>query len=34
MIKTADTDYAANNDTDYEKPIKIQCFDRKLPISP
>jgi len=35
MIQTADTDYAAHYDTDYEKPIKSRCFDQnhpKLPI--
>jgi len=28
---TADNDYAADYDTDYEKPIKRRCFDRKSP---
>jgi len=32
MIQTADTDYAADYDTDYEKSIKSQCFDQKLLI--
>jgi len=31
MIQTADTDYAADYDTDYEKPIKSRCFDKKSP---
>ena len=31
MIQTADTDYAADYDTDYEKPIKSRCFDQKSP---
>ena len=31
MIQTADTDYAADYDTDYEKPIKSGCFDKKIP---
>jgi len=26
MIETADTDYAPNYDTDYEKPIMSRCF--------
>ena len=29
MIQTVDTDYAADYDTDYEKPIKSRCFDQK-----
>jgi len=29
MIQTADTDYAADYDTDYEKPIKSRSFDHK-----
>ena len=28
MIQTADTDYTADYDTDYEKPIKSRCFDQ------
>ena len=31
MIQTADTDYVAAYDTDYEKPIKSRCFDKKIP---
>jgi len=31
MIQTADTDYEADYDTDYEKPIKSRCFAQKFP---
>jgi len=31
MIQTADTDYAADYDIDYEKPINSRCFDQKSP---
>jgi len=31
MIQTADADYAADYDTDYEKLIKSRCFDQKSP---
>ena len=31
MIETADTDYAADYDIDYEKPIKSRCFDQNSP---
>jgi len=31
MIQKADTDYAADYDTSYEKPIKSRCFDQKPP---
>jgi len=31
MIQTADIDYVADYDTDYEKLIKSQCFDQKSP---
>jgi len=34
LIQTAETDYAANYDTNYEKPIKCRYFDQKLPIEP
>jgi len=30
MIQTADTNYSADYDTDYEKPIKSRCFDQKF----
>ena len=29
MIETADTDYVADYDTDYERPIMSLYFDRK-----
>jgi len=29
MIQTADTDYAADYDNAYEKPIKSRCLDQK-----
>jgi len=35
MIQTADTNYVANYDIDYEKPIKSRYFEKnptKLPI--
>jgi len=31
MIQRADTNYAADYETDYEKPIKSRCFDQKSP---
>ena len=31
MIPIADTDYAADYDTDYEKPIESRRFDQKSP---
>ena len=31
MIETADTDYAADHDIDYVKPIKSRCFYPKSP---
>jgi len=31
MIQTADTDFAADYDTDYEKPFKSRCFVQKFP---
>jgi len=34
MIETADTDYAADYDTDYERPIVSQYFERKFLNNP
>jgi len=31
MIQATDSDYAADYDTDYDKPIKSRYFDKKIP---